>query len=233
MQSDPLAWLRLMQLADSALPIGAMSHSFGLETLVEDGALTVDQLFSFLKDYISETGTLEATYCRAAYYLGDLSEEDAGDEWLYLNMRLDALKMARETRVASATLGRRLLQLAATLEDRPSFEFAQRILKENGVGLHHCTAFGLVSGEFGIDADMAVAAYLQQVCAGLVSACQRLMPLGQTQAARILWELKLTLIEAAKQSRDSNRLSLSPVFALTVETASMRHPGLTTRLFIS
>src|SRR5258708_24842882 len=62
-----LNWLRLNQLADSALPIGAAAHSFGLESLVEDGALKVENLMPLLHDYLLETGTLESAYCRAAH----------------------------------------------------------------------------------------------------------------------------------------------------------------------
>jgi hypothetical protein len=36
--------LRLMQLSDSALPTGAMNHSFGIETLVANELLSVDRL---------------------------------------------------------------------------------------------------------------------------------------------------------------------------------------------
>ncbi len=232
MIGNGITHLYLLQLADSALPIGATAHSFGLESLVESGALTVDGLYLFLTDYLGEISTLEAAYCRAAYVLSTLESASFQARWLELNRRLDALKLARESRTASTTLGRRLIQLAAGLEARAIFEWAQSGAKENGVGLHHCTAFGLVCGTFGIDQEMAVLAYLQQSMTGLISACQRLLPLGQSQASRISWALKPAMIEATQHSRDTDLFTL-PVFALSVESASMSHPGLTTRLFIS
>jgi urease accessory protein len=78
----------------------------------------------------------------------------------------------------------------------------------------------------GIDEDAAVLAYLQQSVTGLVSACQRLMPLGQVAAARIVWNLKPAMIQAALAKELS-------CFTPLPEIASMRHPLLETRLFIS
>src|SRR6266480_6354653 len=72
MHIDYLALLRLMQLADSALPVGAMAHSFGLETLVAEEYLEVQQLGSFLRDYLEETGVVESAFCRLGYHLASV-----------------------------------------------------------------------------------------------------------------------------------------------------------------
>ena len=84
----------------------------------------------------------------------------------------------------------------------------------------------------GIAEELTVAVYLQQSVTALVSACQRLMPIGQQRAARLLWDLKPAILEAAQASAT---LEIETVAAFTpmVEMASMRHVALETRLFIS
>ena len=48
--------LRLLHLADSALPIGSAAHSYGLETLASAGLLSPATLAEFLSGYLSENG---------------------------------------------------------------------------------------------------------------------------------------------------------------------------------
>ena len=62
-----LRFLELLHLADSALPVGAAAHSFGLEALVAENGLEVADLFAFFADYLEEAARLEAVFVYAGY----------------------------------------------------------------------------------------------------------------------------------------------------------------------
>jgi len=216
-----LPLLQLQQLADSALPIGGAAHSFGLESLVDAGLLNTDHLERFLTDYLEEAGTLEAAYC-AASCGANLSE------WLRWNVEFGARKMARESRDASAAMGRRFLRLAANISGHPLLIDASALDAE----LHLPACFGFVAGALEICPPTAAAAYLQQSITTLVSACQRLLPLGQTRAHQILWNLKPAIVRAAEHAASSTPGQIS-CFTPLVDVASARHATLYTRLFMS
>lgn len=197
--------LRLLQLADSAIPIGATAHSYGLETLASEGILESANLEEFLTAWLEEAGAQDAIFLRRAF------REDVSE----LSVELSARKPASESRDASIKIGRRFAQLVNAIAGT-----------EIEPGLHYSIAFGSAAAALGIDEDAAVLAYLQQSVTGLVSACQRLMPLGQVAAARVVWNLKPAIIQAAAAKELS-------CFTPLPEIASMRHPLLETRLFIS
>ena len=213
-----LQLLRLLQLADSALPIGSLAHSFGWETLIEEGDLTVAGLFSMLKTVLGEGLLLDAVFCRSAHSRARVAEPVQD-----LNQRLSALRLARESREASLSLGKRFFSLAASLEP-------EIVLPSEST--HFVLAFGYVCGTLNLDVEQAVSAFLHQSVAASISVCQRLLRLGQTEAAEISWDLKPYILGTTVHS---GMLSVQEIltFAHLPELASMRHPMLPTRLFVS
>jgi urease accessory protein len=231
----PIRLLWLLQLSDTALPIGALNHSFGLETLTAEESLSADGLQSFLQDYLHEVSALEIHFCGAAYRLGaEASDRLPIQRWLDLNTRLSAFKLARESRIASATLGRRFLRLVNGLANSPILLTALDAAQEKETDIHHGSAFGLAGTALGIEEDETLLAYGHQSLANLISSCQRLLPVGQMQATRMLWELKPVLVELVTRARENDfDADQAACFAPLVEVGSMRHPSLQTRLFIS
>ena len=202
--------LDLLQLADSALPIGGTAHSFGLETLAEEGCLTPETAEAFFREYLAESRTLECSFVRRAWH---------GENVGTLNDEFGARRPARESRDAALKLGQRFARLVATMTGQPAIPD----------GVSYPIAFGAAAALLQFGEEEAAAAYLRQSVAGLVSACQRLMPIGQVAASCMLWNLKSAIAAAVLASANKEAGCFTPL----PELASMRHGSLETKLFIS
>jgi urease accessory protein len=224
--------LRLLQLGDSALPIGGYSHSWGLEAAVERGLVRdAADLERWVRHWLRDVvgpgeGVVVGAGCRAA---------TAGD-WATV-ARANALLWAGLTpptlRHASRDLGDQLLALAETWPwAAASAGQLRRTAGAAGPGWHHTPVFAtLAAAALAAPAD-AVAVYLHQAALGAIGAGVRAVPVGHTHGQQVLARLhgELAALAGALAERD---LDSAGSFCPAYEELCHAQNRLYTRLFRS
>jgi urease accessory protein len=91
-------------------------------------------------------------------------------------------------------------------------------------------AIGFCANAEGIELNLTTCLYLQAYVSNLVSAAQRLMPLGQTEAQKIIKTLSPICLQVANETRDGNLDNIySSVFISDI--AAMKHETQVSRIF--
>ena len=220
--------LDLLQVADSAFPIGSFSHSLGLESLAAEGALASAADLSLTGErLLGGLATSDLPAARAAHGADELESLLAADH------AVTATRSARESREASAAMGRRMIVAARAIgvSDPLLDAYEESVRGERAPGSHP-VAWGSSLRAMGVSLDAALHGLAFSVLAGFVAAGQKLIPLGQGAAQGVLRELRCTIAAAVERSRDIDPLGVF-AFAPELEIASMAHERLDGRLFAS
>ncbi len=174
--------LRLLQLCDSALPIGGYTHSWGLEAARARGLVYgPESLERWVADWLRHSlapleGVLVASVCRAV----------AGGDWptaCRANAVLIASLAPPSTRSASREMGDQLLALALTW---PWSREGAGELQRHCPGAYHAIVFGALAALAGCAPEEALAAYLHQSALGMIGAGVRAIPVGHTHGQQVL-----------------------------------------------
>jgi urease accessory protein len=175
--------LRLLQIADSALPISGYTHSWGLEAaiarrLVHDPETLERWTGRWLRTSLGPLeGVLVASACRSAL-------AGSPPELLSLNRLAEASIVPPSTRRASREMGEQLLALGATWAW--SAVGLAPYLDSQPEGWHHSVAFGLLGALAGGGTEDVLSAYLHQAALGMIGAGVRAIPVGHTHGQQVL-----------------------------------------------
>ncbi|MEM8775576.1 MAG: urease accessory UreF family protein [Pseudomonadota bacterium] len=208
--------ITLTQWLSPSFPIGSFAYSHGLEAAVARGWV---QNAGSLQEWLSDialhgTGRSDAIWLRLAYRAEDRTE------LLALNAEARAFAPAK-TRLIEA--------------ERQGAAFAKTVRAVWEMDLPDLLvplAVGAATHQKDIDIDLVVPLYLQAVLGNLVSAAQRLMPLGQTEGQAVLAALQQACLQIAQETADAEREDIySNAFASDI--AAMHHETLEPRLFQS
>lgn len=206
--------LTLTQWLSPAYPVGAFAWSHGLESAVRQGWVTDEvSLQSWLTDILAEgSGKADALWIRLAWQ-GDRSVAE-----------LDALARAwqpsRERLREAERQGTAFVQVTADVWD---LDLPPMLLP---------VALGEAARQMDMSVEPVAALYLQSFAGNLVSAAQRLMPLGQTAAQGVLARLAPLCAELAAGTEGLTLEDMASCAYLS-DVASMKHETLEPRLFQS
>lgn len=215
-EGAPLRLLDLLQVVDRSFPTGAFVHSAGLEWLAAEKLLDLEDV---LRLRLSEQlGRFELVFLMHTH------EENA----VALDARYHARLLAREAREASAQVGRQLLTNAVALFDDTEL----RSFAAQAPHAHQPIAFAVVAHALELPTRLAALTYAFQAVRGQVSAAQRLMRLGQTDAQRLIHSLKPAMEDAVATALETP-LELAGGFAPILDIAAMAHERQAVRLFVS
>lgn len=224
----PMQLNRLLQLCSANLPVGGFSFSQGLEYAVEMGWLTSPETTASwitinLEESIAKTDLAILKRLFSALQNNDLNA------FAYWNTHLIACRESHELLLADLAMGKALIRLIKQLNNINVSGY-QAIIQLTEISF--VSAFALCAYVFKLDLISAQSGYCWTYIDNQVAAATKLVPLGQTQAQNLLFELTentQAIIEKSNTIDDEDIGTSLPHLAM----ASAWHETQYSRLFRS
>ncbi len=223
--------LSIFQLCDSNFPTGAFSHSFGLESYIQENIVNNQETFSdWLQVYIHDQLIYsDGLACHLVYQA--LDKEDLPKVWR-LDRLLTVQNLPRETREGTQRMGEQMLNLMQSLHKAPILTiYGKRIEAKQSFG-HPSIVFTMAAHYLGLPKSTTILFYLYSVVSSLVQNAVRGIPLGQTAGQKILNGAHPVLVEAVKKIEQMDEEDFG-IVSPGIELSQMRHERVNIRIFMS
>ncbi|MEM9079660.1 MAG: urease accessory UreF family protein [Verrucomicrobiota bacterium] len=221
-------WLELvLPFSDTASPVGGYAHSFGLEGLVQSGAVIgAEGLRRFLLREVKMTLLrVDLPVLNLAY---QAAVEGKGSEVRRLDELARAMRPTREAREAGAKVGKAQWRLF----EKNWAEKGGHDWRGEFVDFQAPVVAGVVFGLSGVPVEAGMRVLVFQTCSGIVQAALKLLPIGPLAGQELLREaMKETGLELEEvMLRGGDELG---TFSPEWDVACARHETAEARLFLS
>lgn len=228
-RTQPLALIRLLQLASPALPVGAYTYSQGLEWAVESGRIRNEATaLQWIADLLQHgIGRFEApllVHLMQHWAKGDAAEIGR------LNADFLASRESAELRAESVQMGFSMRRLLGELQDASLTPVQQSLADYPEVAFP--TVWAGIATAWGVPVQEALGGYLWAWAENQVMAALKAVPLGQAAGQRVLSALGAHIpgvADTALSLPEQEWSNLTPAFAI----CCARHETQYSRLFRS
>ena len=233
------AFLTAMRLADSFLPVGTYTASYGIEQYITDGRIeTADELGARVEAYLRRVvGPAETVALANAH---DAAAADDLEGILAADDRLYAATLPAEFRASATKAGSKLLELLAdtdkellgTADSEGAVAAYADAVEDRTAQGQYPIVLGIVTQRAGLERRSACLVGAYAFVTELLGAAQRLGRFGHTDIQSQLADL-LPVVESICAKYAEADLETLTTFAPLVEIESMRHERADRRLFMS
>jgi urease accessory protein len=224
------ALYRLMSWLSPAFPVGAYSHSGGLEWAVEQNLVNSRAaLASWIRQVVT-AGAMRSDAVALAYSYRAVAEGNQA-QLIEIAELAAVLHPGRERRFESISQGAAFRRIASAAAPCPKLRMLDGVDDE---ALCYPIAVGVVTAGHEIPPLLVLTAFLHAGVSNLVSAGQRLVPLGQTDGQMVISQLETSICAIADWAstlKHGDPLDAIGSSTLMADLTSLAHETQHTRLF--
>ncbi|WP_432205032.1 urease accessory protein UreF [Cetobacterium somerae] len=223
--------LNVLQVCDSAFPIGSFNHSYGMETYLRENVICDAHTFNKWLTMFFENQYLynEGLAIKLVYEMLDKNEKN--EVW-NIDQLLTVQNVAMESREGAKLIAFRKLDIVLELFDIDLLKEYKKRIEENLSYGNPAVAFAILMHYLKIKKDVAIVAYGYSVSSTLVQSAVRAIPLGQKDGQRVL-QNSLSTLEDIREEIEKLSIDDLGYNIPGFEISQMNHEVLTFRLFMS